>query len=701
MLSMQRLSVVLCFFLFVSLISPSAADLLTAVNFDEKTATGLWFVEFFQPNCIACQNLSPKWKSLVASREEAGAAVNFYFGQVDCQSNKELCSAHSIMKTPTLRLFKNGKKVEDYDISRGLNVNNLAAYVDPLIAAAEQDEPLSTSVTDTAGDSVATSSIVLPSATDSAVSVPSASLTPSASASASGTDAFTNSLSSTQLVSGSVETASASASVSASVAATSLDGDSLFTIQTAAPDEGELNGTPLGSENLVNVEGLSKRLIKSEDIENAVKSPNGWFIQFYSSECLTCEDITDAWKQMARRMRNRLNVGHVDCDTAREFCSKLNIHKFPSLYFFREGESVEYLGLRNSGDISTFADDAANLEVREVDSFDVHEYEKSDDVYFLFFYNEKTTEFLPAIRKTAIHLLGHAKLFITTSASLASKYRVYNWPKLIAVRDGKPNYFPSKQRNMADYKLMLDWMKTVWLPLLPELRSSNSHEITDGNVVVLFNLDPELPDFEKTKKIAKEIATKWTEEEARNFQTEKQEQEDKKNAEVEKAEVQKDEKAVQAASSIPVTMKTSHIKFAWVNGNYWNQWLKNLGVDVKQDGPRVILYDLENKRYWDTTIKGKHIPVNETEVFETLEAVQSGSSLLKPKVYSSQPSNKYLDSIGLPSNVVKYAVIMLVIAIVVVIVCKRRADADYQKLHNSSILPIANRNAGATTGKFD
>jgi len=58
-------------------------------------------------------------------------------GHVDCtadgNANRELCSAHGVNGFPTLNIYKNGEKAEEYSGKRDLE--DLAAFVEKHLAA--------------------------------------------------------------------------------------------------------------------------------------------------------------------------------------------------------------------------------------------------------------------------------------------------------------------------------------------------------------------------------------------------------------------------------------------------------------------------------------------------------------------------------------------------------------------------------------
>ena len=81
----------------------------------------------------------------------------------------------------------------------------------------------------------------------------------------------------------------------------------------------------------------------------------GWFVKFYAPWCSHCQHMADAWTELAREMKGKLNIGEVNCEAESKLCKDVKLRGYPSLIFFKGGERVEYDGLRGLGDLVSFA----------------------------------------------------------------------------------------------------------------------------------------------------------------------------------------------------------------------------------------------------------------------------------------------------------------------------------------------------------
>lgn len=339
----------------------------------------------------------------------------------------------------------------------------------------------------------------------------------------------------------------------------------------------------------------------AESFQNQVTmTQEPWFIKFYAPWCHHCQAMAPNWIQLAKEMKGKLNIGEVNCDAESRLCKEVRLRGYPTILFFRGGERVEYDGLRGLGDFVSYANKAIDVGdgVKDIDALEFAELEEKEEVIFLYFYDHATTtEDFAALERLTLSLIGHAKLVKTNSAKLAERYKITTWPRLLVSRDGRPTYYTAlAPKDMRDFRQVLNWMQSVWLPIVPELTASNSREIMDGKLVVLGILTRERPDeFLIGKKEMKSAALEWMDKQTLAFQRERQELRDAKQLRLEEAEDRNDQRALRAAKSIRINMDKSEQKevgFAWVDGVFWERWIRTTyGIEVAKDGEKVIIND--------------------------------------------------------------------------------------------------------------
>lgn len=348
-----------------------------------------------------------------------------------------------------------------------------------------------------------------------------------------------------------------------------------------------------------NPQGISVPLTAESFQKLVTTTQDSWFIKFYAPWCGHCQAMAPNWKEMAKEMKDTLNIGEVNCEVESRLCQDARVDAFPTIYFFRGGQRVEYTGLRGLGDLLSYTNKAIGVgsSIEDVDAHTFKELEETEEVLFLYFYDQATTsEDFKAMERLTLSLVGHARIVKTSSAALAERFKISTWPRLLVVREGRPNYYNAlAPKDMRDFRQVLSWMQTVWLPILPELTASNAREIMDGKFVVLGILSRRRSDdFKQSKRELKEAAFEWMDKQIQLFRLERSELRDAKQLRIEEADDRDDQRALRAAKNMRITIREDDKKavgFAWVDGDFWERWLRTTyGIDV-ENGDRVIIND--------------------------------------------------------------------------------------------------------------
>ena len=557
---------------------------LSGESFDRDTKNGYWFVKHYSPYCHHCKAIAPTWQTLYEfyftskpvpagkkpsdtdsdSLNSFSRYYDFHFASVDCIAYGDLCGKHDVTSFPTFTLYKDGAFVKKFDGKK--DMASLSAFVEDTL---ESTRP----------GSRPKDGVKLPE--------------PGSTSSDAGAQTEK---------SGEKENNAAGAGAGAGAAATEKPKEDKPAAETATtkssarvtkaakkPTKPTATPNPLGTPVALTQESFQKLVTNSQD---------PWFVKFYVPWCHHCQALAPSWQQMAKELQGKLNVGEVNCEAEVRLCKDVRVRAYPTIHFFRGGERVEYDGLRGLGDLVSYAKKALDVGsgVTYVDAEAFKKMEETEEVIFLYFYDHATTsEDFEALERLTLSLIGHAKLVKTDSAELADRFKISTWPRLLVSRDGRPSYYNVlAPKDMRDFRQVLGWMQSVWLPIVPELTASNSREIMRGKYVVLGILSRDRTDFELDKKEIKNAALDWMEKQTHAFQLERQELRDAKQLRLEEAEDRNDQRALRAAKSIHIDIREDDKKqvgFAWVDGVFWERWIRTTyGLNVN-DGEKVIIND--------------------------------------------------------------------------------------------------------------
>ncbi|KAJ9270279.1 hypothetical protein DTO271D3_2777 [Paecilomyces variotii] len=596
---------------------------LTPEDFDETIKDGYWLVKHYSPSCPHCQQIAPTWQTLYEfyytsdplSTSTAKSAdthsslnsfhgfYNFHFASINCLSYGDFCTKRlNIREWPTFNLYHNGEFVEQYAGKK--TIDGLSQYIEEKL---ELIRP----------GSRPRKGVKLPPPGAKSVDTKAEPDKPAAK--------------------DKDREAGVKAGEKHNEQAAHLASKTAADKSTTAKKDPKPTVIP-------NPQGVSVPLTAESFQKLVTTTRDPWFVKFYAPWCSHCQALAPNWLAMAKEMKGVLNVGEVNCDAEPRLCKDARIKGFPTMYFFRGGERVEYDGLRGLGDLVNYAKKAVDVGsgVQYVDAATFKELEEKEEVIFLYLYDHATTsEDFAALERLTLSLVGHARLVKSNDTALSERFKVSTWPRLLVSRDGRPSYYSAlAPKDTRDFRQVLSWMQTVWLPIVPELTASNAREIMDGKYVVLGILSRKRADeFILDKRELKNAALEWMDKQTHLFQLERQELRDAKQLRIEEADDRNDQRALRAAKSMRITIRENDKKqvgFAWVDGDFWERWLRTTyGVDVK-NGERVIINDQDNRRYWDTAASGSPILPSRTSILETI-----------PLVIASPPKIKSKSTIGL------------------------------------------------------
>ncbi|KAI1111793.1 thioredoxin-like protein [Nemania sp. NC0429] len=590
---------------------------LTPSNFEQEiNATQFLVVKFFNPWCPHCQMFAPIYQTLYefyytstgpdpdapTSTIPFEQAYDIRFATLDCQAYGDLCNKQAIVSYPRTVIYKDGERADFVGGAKPIKVVS-----DMIEAQLEKERP-----------GTRPKEIVLPEVKDDED-----------------------------------EEEEVEAKSTGDKSADSEEKKDLTASKTTSTEKLDVaeKAKPAKPTVTPNLDGKSVPLT-AESFQNLVTmTQEPWFVKFYAPWCHHCQAMAPNWQQMAKEMKGKLNVGEVNCDAESRLCKDVHLKGYPTILFFKGGERVEYDGLRGFGDLLRYAEKALDIceGIKDVDATSLAEFEKKEEVIFVYFYDQATAdEDFQALDRLPLSLIGRAKLVKTQDPKLYERFKITTWPRLLVSREGRPTYYtPLTPREMRDTHMVLSWMKSVWLPIVPELTASNAREIMDGKMVVLGILNRDDKDaFTGALHEIKEAANDWMDKQIQAFQLERQNLRDAKQLRLEEAEDRGDQRGVRAAKNMRINMDWSdhkEVAFAWVDGVFWQRWIRTTyGIDTK-DGDRVIINDEDNRRYWDQTINGYNIVPSRVSILETLSKVTTNPPIIKPKLTISSFEKIFFD----------------------------------------------------------
>ena len=616
--------------------------MLDGEELEQQISHGYWLVESFSPYCGHCKHLAPKWQTLYefyytsdplpASNDDPGHPLNsfskyydFKWGKLDCVANADACTEMSIRMFPTVLLYKDGKHLKNMTGDQPLD--DLMGFIED---ALEKIKP----------GSRPEGGVVLPK-----VGAKGSGLIEGFDDEESGTGVMVpkkDPKSAAMSAASSKHDPAAHGSKEASKHPTHITSDTPAPLKSFA----QLLPSPYSSSVSLsppNPNGLSLPFSPDNFTKTVTESLDPWLLKFYAPWCHHCQALAPSWQQLAKDMQGKLNIGEVNCEEHRKICKENHVKYYPTIQLNRGPESLEYSGLRGVQDMITYASTAAESlhnGVPEVDLDGFEGLEMRKEVIFIYFYDHATTsEDFMALERLPLHVLGKATLVKSSDSALVSRFKVVTFPRLIVAKEGVSEQYPKLMpKEMRDVPALTKWMKNNWLPLVPEVDSNNARDVMSSNFAVLALLDHARPEaWNDAVRELKAAAIEWGARSQSQFESERQGLRDQKAARVEEAENSGDEKKVRDAKLKKVEadkLKKKGVTFGAVDTGFWERWVRGT-FDARRGTERVVIYDYERRRYWDTTKTGKPISASRASILETLPLITSKPPQMRSKIVGS------------------------------------------------------------------
>ncbi|KAG1056481.1 hypothetical protein G6F43_001628 [Rhizopus delemar] len=252
-----------------------------------------------------------------------------------------------------------------------------------------------------------------------------------------------------------------------------------------------------------NTEGQSKSITSSEELKAITENKEPWFIKFYAPWCGHCKNLAPEWIQVANRLKNRVNVGEVNCDANKDLCNEYQISGLPTLKYFVHGTSIQYYGERVADPLVEFAMDYSNTAVRGVrrdEAFD--DLLKKNDVNLIYVTENKEKKDIERLERIAPSYLQSLPFYTTMDPKTTQRLGLTQeqLPAITILKDGH-QFVYNNEEDLAS------WIEKHSKPLVTSIQSHNSNQILrkqHGTVVLGLFATDDLDSLKALRKLAAE-----------------------------------------------------------------------------------------------------------------------------------------------------------------------------------------------------
>ncbi|KAI9208317.1 thioredoxin-like protein [Polychytrium aggregatum] len=526
------------------------------VEFQDSISTGSWVVFFGTKWCPHCQKLTPKWLKMQQAVQEY--APNFNVRKVECTRNEAFCDGQNIQGYPTLKLFVDGKFVEELPDRAIVDEDTLIKYAKEKAIASKPKED------------------------------------------------YVNKLKALAL----------SQSSGSSV---NPKGELVHLTQNTFPD---------------------------------ASSSQPWFVMFHAPWCGHCKNLAPTWEVLARELKNKVNVGKVDCTVETGLQKKYKIAGFPTLKILQGSNEIgEYRGARTLDALRDYALKVFNKPVfAPILASDIATARSSHEISFFYVYNPvgASEESLHAFINVAKANRVDSHFYIVPDAAGFKSFNIADnsGPIIVASKDDGAT-FALYGDSLSDEGSLTQWVAKHKVPVVPEVTGANSQRILGGNNVVVMAI---VHGSEQSQKqgVLKQIRL--------------------------------------AATEFAEKSDATDVSFVWLDGEQFDSYILRVFKLKTHNLPALIIMDPKTELYYDTGADGERFELRSSAIVTAAVSVAKHDAALTPKYINSWFSTqmrrvgKVLSPLGifvLRHPIVSIAVVISGILYFIYWVMKDDTPADY------------------------
>jgi len=328
--------------------------------------------------------------------------------------------------------------------------------------------------------------------------------------------------------------------------------------------------------NNINPEGKIVHLT-NETFQDAIDKST-WFIMFHAPWCGHCKKFGPTWEEFAQKMKNKMNIGKVDCTAYQDICNQYGVTGYPTLKIIGQHEINDFKGIRRMEDLEKFVEGYISSGISVAKSETIRESMKSNEVVFFLYYDyanpnvEEMKVFINVVNELNIM---SAKIYLTPDEELMTSFNIEAGTTGIVVsRDFGRGFY--KYEGNYNYEELTPWVEKYMYPLVIEITPLNSEKyLNGGNYVVLAIF----PSSDTKSAIYDNVRTA--------------------------------SRAWNAQHEVDPTLRQSdkyiHTDFVWLDGSKFPKYIQNsFGINIAEL-PRVLILNPSVNKYYDKGVSGKYL----------------------------------------------------------------------------------------------
>ncbi|ORX75823.1 thioredoxin-like protein [Anaeromyces robustus] len=326
----------------------------------------------------------------------------------------------------------------------------------------------------------------------------------------------------------------------------------------------------------VNPEGKVVHL-NNETFQPAIDEST-WFIMFHAPWCGHCRKFGPTWEEFAVKMKNKMNIGKVDCTTYEDICRKYGVTGYPTLKVIDKYEVNDFKGIRGIDNLEKFVEGYISSSISVAKADTIRESMKNNEVVFFFYYdyaNPNIDELKLFINVVQELNISSAKVYLTPDEELMTSFNIEAGSSGIVVsRDFGRGFYKFENEYTAEE--LKPWIEKYMYPFVIEITPLNSEKYLNSENFVVMAIFP----TSDTKSIIYD-------------------------------NVRTASRAWNAQHEVNPNLRESedyiHADFVWLDGSKFPKYIQStFGINIAEL-PRVLILNPSAGKYFEKGVSGKYL----------------------------------------------------------------------------------------------
>ncbi|CAO3611654.1 unnamed protein product [Cunninghamella echinulata] len=329
---------------------------------------------------------------------------------------------------------------------------------------------------------------------------------------------------------------------------------------------------------------------------NLVKqSDRPYFIKFYAPWCPHCQNLAPTWVQMAKELKNQVDVAEVNCDDHKDICSEYGIQGFPTLLLINGDQRDMYSGSRSLPSLLEFAKKMAGPVIKIVNEAQYNEDLDPNGVAFVYLHKDHSDAALEVLDTVGKKFMNGVTFYSSTDEKLVRQYELAltDLPLAMIVKDGHHLLYPgrlSDNNKQVNIESVSNWIELEKYPLVAQVNPMNAPDLLQGERLVVLGFFNNNEDNDEARNKFKKLARKRVDQDRRS------------------------------------RSKSDRALFAQLDMDTYGEYVRSAFNIQKNSLPSFIILDGKNKQYFNRDIKSKLFSIDEPQlILDTLNEVVLGN----------------------------------------------------------------------------